>query len=340
MDDISPQNQASFTVPKEKLAKFRNQQENLNQPKTPTLENIREKIKSNTPNTIKPQPSNFQIFSNTQKPQQRPEPLKSMTQIDKKIIIGSLVKYIIIGAIALALGYLLVNWPAISLKFNYWNTVSLKHENWSELHPIELNNTKATPQKLEENYLYIESMGLKAPIAWGVADSDISGMLSQGLVNYDSGVLPDDAVGNIFISGQTSGPIWSSSQYKTIFTLLNKISLGDKIIIVYKNKIYTYEVKNKYSKFGSIIIAPGSLQNSQLNLLAKYPVGIGWSTFDVQAEVINIENNVPASIDDKTKNSGTELNPNTVTPTTTQTSSPSNSPLYDPTAPQVFLPNL
>lgn len=344
MDDISypNQNQANFAVPKDQVAKFRNQEQNLAQPKvaiiksdivqktfqppTPNLHDVREKLRTSTANIQKPQ---------------TPEPLKTKAQIDNKAIIGSLVRYVIIGVVALVFGYLLVNWPAISLKFNYWNTIELKHGNWSELHPVDFNKTKTTPQKLDENYLYIESLGIKAPVSWGVTDSDVSGMLSQGLVNYDSGALPDDAVGNIFISGQTSGPIWSSSQYKTVFTLLNKISTGDKILLVYKNKIYTYEVKNKYSKFGSVIIAPGSLQTSQLNLLAKYPVGIGWSTFDVQADVTNIEDNVAASIDDKTKNSGTELNPNTVTPTTTQTPTPTNtSPLYDSTAPQVFLPNL
>lgn len=352
MDDITFQNQANIKVPKDAVQKFASDQNKVEIIKSEKLtpkpfpETHEEKIDT-LGNQIKS--DNLGLIQNqqttvSQATKQSPNaPSQDIPQVPAQLNIKSLIvniiKYLLIIIVALVCGYVIVNWPALILKFNFWQN----SQNWTETHPIILKEAKNTPQKLDENYLYIESLGIYAPVTWGVKDSDLKEMFNQGLVNYEAGALPDDAVGEIYLAGQTSGVIWSSSTYKTVFTLLNNIKKDAKIMLVYKNKIYTYQVENYFSKFGSIDVTPGYPTTSYLKLIAKYPIGIGWSTFIVESKLLNIDDNVSASIEDKTKdfNNSSELEPEKIIPTEPTTLVPiTTTPFDDSTAPQVFLPEL
>lgn len=365
MNDIvtQNQNQANLKVGKDELNDYQ-KQNNIQQQSPSNQQSSNQSLQSlNTKNSdgsnpiqeIPPIQENSSVNPNTNQPVQPSSNIQKPTQTKQpqidivkglpnpKSLASMIIKYIMIVIIVFVLGYVLVNWPAISLKYNYWNTVR-QEESWEKLHPIELLDAKNTAQELDEDYLYIKSLGIQAPVVWGVEDSDVKGMSSQGLVNYTGGVLPDDAQGQIYISGQTSDPIWSSSIYKTAFTLLDKIKTNANILVVYKNKIYVYQVTQTTKKLGDVEIIPGTNTNPQLNLIAKYPIGIGWSMFVVEANLVDIKDNVPASIDEKIKEDyeySNELNPIKITPAPTNTTYQVGDEVQDDsTAPQVFLPNL
>lgn len=266
---------------------------------------------------------------------------------NKSSIYSIIIKSIIIIIATLLIGYVIVNSKALLLKYDYWDKVTNKNLKWSELHPVTLVQAQTTAQKLDENYLYLPTLGIQAPVVWGAQKEDINNILSTHLAHYASSALPDDAGGNIYITGRTSGPIWSSSELKTVFTLLNKAKIDDVITIIYKNNIYSYKI-TEIDYFGNknIVIAPGEETKSILNLLAKYPVGLNWRTLRIKAILYKIESNLSASIEDKIKQlpenyNEIELDPIEVKPTPTAVPIPINEQLPNPDLlPDHFLPSI
>ena len=363
MNDIgsnSPQKESVFKVSKDTVAKFSNNSADVNT------------AKPQTASTPTPPANEKQLASANKQPVNLAPPLDNLNtanqpvtnaknnDVPKESIVNKLqsiftgnftnliIKSTLIILLTFFVGYFIVNYNALALKINYWYEVNYKGQKWSDLHPVVLEQAKTTTQKLDENYLYIPTLGIQGKVNWGVEDKDVNAMMSEGLVHYLASALPDDAVGNIYIIGNTSGAIWSNSAYKTIFTLLNKANSDQIITIIYKNKIYSYKITNIKSVGNSkISITPGENETtSTLNLLARYPVGINWSTLVVQGELIKIESNILESMDDKIKNlpeqtSQVNLNPIEITPTTTAVPIPTENNIANPDIlPDHFLPTL
>lgn len=316
------------------------------QTQPPSLDEIRQKIRSQAIKKEEPSKDTLSLKPNVSQMPPKSKDLKPNGGILKIVI-----KVVIITLIALIVAYIIVNYQALSLRFNYWYNVSIEHKNWSELHPVTLHKAQNTAQKLDENYLYIPTLGIQAPINWGVSEDDVSGMLSSGLVQYKVSALPDDAQGDIYIIGNTSGPIWSSSPYKTVFTLLDKVKPDHVVTIIYDNKIYSYRITEiEYLGNSKITITPGETEQSELNLLARYLIGINWKTLRVRAELFKIESNVAESIQDKVNQLEevyneaqveTELEPIEVKPTPTAVPIPIDNQIPNPELlPQHFLPEL
>jgi LPXTG-site transpeptidase (sortase) family protein len=310
-----------------------------------TLEDIRNKIKSQA--IKRPSSPSTDKTPTLQQSNTTSAPKSSKTKNDLILLI---LKTLIIVIISLILGYIVVNFQALFLRFNYWYTTSIKNEKWTDLHPVILQKAQSTAQKLDENYLYIPTLGIQAPIHWGIDQSDVSSMLSSGLVHYYASSVPDDAYGNIYITGNTSGPIWSSNQYKNIFTNLDKAEIDQVITIIYKNNIYSYRIiEIKYLNSSQVIISPGETTNSELNLLARYPIGINFKTLLVKAELFKIESNIVKSIQDKIDNlqeiydsrNPHQLGPIEVAPSTPKPSLPTEDKTTNPELlPQHFLPDV
>jgi len=272
---------------------------------------------------------------------------KTILEPHAKGIISLVIKSLVIVILTFFIGYFIVNYQAISLQINYWYQTSVKHQKWSELHPINLIKAQETVQKLDENYLYIPTIGIQAPVSWGVEDIDIKNLLNSGLIQYTASNLPDDAVGNIYIMGNTSGPIWNGSNYKTVFTLLNKVKTDQVITIIYNNKIYLYRIfEILYKKNNDIIITPGKENESIINLLAQYPVGLNWKTLVVRAKLYKIESNIVESVNDKIEKldeiyNENQLNPIKVDPSPMKIPIPINNQIPNPELlPQHFLPKI
>ncbi len=316
------------------------------QKETLSVGEIREKIRSQSINNSTTKNNTNPITPNTIPPKDTsiPKNQKISGSFTKTII-----KVIIITLVAIIIGYVLVNYRAMSLRFNYWYETNIENKDWAETHPITLHQAQNTAQKLDENYLYIPMISIQAPINWGISEDDVSSMLSSGLVQYKASALPDDPSGNIYIIGNTSGPIWSSSDYKTVFTLLDKAQTDHVITVIYKNNIYSYRIFSiEYLSNSDILIEPGSEDQSILNLIAQYPIGINYKTLRIRAELFKIESNIVESIQDKVKSlddvydaSQTELAPIEVQPTSTAIPTPNNNNLSNPDIlPQHFLPDL
>jgi len=143
----------------------------------------------------------------------------------------------------------------------------------------------AMPQlaSFPQNMLKIDKVGLNAPVAWNVEEDNIIEQLKSGVAHYKGTSLPGEG-GNIFIVGHSSNYFWVSSDYNSVFALLDKLSPGDRIELSTNDKNYIYEVKS------TNVVSPDEvqvLQNTEketLSLMTCWPIGTSLKRLVVQSE--------------------------------------------------------
>lgn len=113
--------------------------------------------------------------------------------------------------------------------------------------------------------------------------------LSKHLVNYFGTAIPS-AKGNAVIFGHSTLPqLFDKTNYKTIFSTLYKLSIGDKIIVNSNNVTYTYIVEN------IVVVDPDNTtvleqnyDNSFLTLVTCTPPGTIWKRLVVKGRIKTI----------------------------------------------------
>lgn len=168
------------------------------------------------------------------------------------------------------LSFLAVNFSAFEKKLGYFWDVQLRHQSYQKA----VATPSATPSfNLESQAkLVIPKIGVDTPIVWNVPEDQVNEKLLGGVVHSRGTALPGQK-GNIFITGHSSYYSWSSSPYKDVFALLEKLSLGDKIYVQYQGINFNYEVKD------TKVVSPNDLsvldQGNDFNLTLMTCVPIG-----------------------------------------------------------------
>ena len=98
----------------------------------------------------------------------------------------------------------------------------------------------------DENRLIIPKLNIDVPILFGLSnDSDtIMEGMNNGVVHWSipgASALPGE-IGNLVITGHSAGDIYTSNQYKFIFSGLERLTENDLIYIDYGGVRYTYSV--------------------------------------------------------------------------------------------------
>lgn len=138
------------------------------------------------------------------------------------------------------------------------------------------------PEIIRPSTLSLPKLGLNPPIIYGVPAADITAGLKQGVVHYEGTARPGER-GNSVLVGHSSDFPWSDGGYKTIFALLDKLTIGDKIVVDYQNRLFEYTVTVKK------VVSPNDLTilkrspDPILTLLTCYPVGTTRSRLIIQA---------------------------------------------------------
>jgi sortase A len=110
--------------------------------------------------------------------------------------------------------------------------------------------------------------------------------LDKGVIYYPGSVYPGQ-VGQIIILGHSAPVGWPKIKHDWVFSNLEKLEIGDSIMIDLNNKQYTYIVKKK------AIIAAGAdvpAYNSDINvltLISCWPPGKDYQRIAVQAELLD-----------------------------------------------------
>lgn len=160
-------------------------------------------------------------------------------------------------------------------------------------HPIDVNTLDASAAVFHPDPnaqdIIINKINVQAPVNF--TETRVNQWiflqdLQSAVVHYPGTALPGQT-GNVVIFGHSSGVPWEPGKYKFIFTLLDKLTYGDKIFVDYKGTRYTYQVYN------TMIVMPNDMSvlnqsgTHMLSLITCTPVGTSQKRYIVQAVQIS-----------------------------------------------------
>ena len=203
--------------------------------------------------------------------------------------------------------FLVINWSDVSWIFNYKEVSGLLSDFFNPYPSIDAstmdvyfypNHTQAVTEQniktAETNYtdkqntLEIPKISISVPIIFATSTDKVSlaKNLDLGVTYYPGSVYPGQA-GQIVILGHSAPPGWPQIKHDWVFTDLEKLSAGDKILIDLNNKQYVYVVKQKtiIQRGADVPTDNLSATKNVLTLISCWPPGKDYQRIAVQAEL-------------------------------------------------------
>ncbi len=159
------------------------------------------------------------------------------------------------------------------------------------------NNNSQKQIVIDENYkknmvLTIESVGIKdiriSPNVESNKESIYNQYLKNGVAHFKGTPLPGDG-GNSFIYGHSAVESFFSRHKnlpETIFSRLNDIDIGQKIVVNRDEKVIEYTVRNKKIVEPNDFSILQPVQNKEtVTLMTCWPLGLGTKRLIVVAEI-------------------------------------------------------
>ena len=218
-------------------------------------------------------------------------------------------KIIKVFIVLYVLSFMLVNWNDVSWLFNYKAILGLLDDFFTPYPSIKasflINNSfypnyganQNSNNKIDfvytdkENSLEISAIGIYAPIVLSQSTdkNSLAKDLDKGVVYYPGSVLPGQK-GQIVILGHSAPLNWPKIKHDWVFSDLNDLESGDKIIINLDHKQYIYTVKEKtiIKKGGEIAPETSMESNNNLTLISCWPPGKNIQRIVVQAALDTI----------------------------------------------------
>jgi len=143
------------------------------------------------------------------------------------------------------------------------------------------------------NILELPEFDIKAPI-WKIDTLDLKLIyekLKQGVVLYPGSALPGQ--GYSIIIGHSSQYPWQPGKYKSVFSLLSELQIGDRIYVYWEQKPLVFEVQEKEiflpwpkgNETTETIFPP---ENKPILILQScWPVGVAYKRVAVKTVLIN-----------------------------------------------------
>lgn len=111
--------------------------------------------------------------------------------------------------------------------------------------------------------------------------------LLKHLVNYGGTAVPPEN-GNAVIFGHSTLPqLYEEGNYKTVFTFLYKLVVGDEIIVTVGNVTYKYRIENiKVVDPDNTSVLEQSFDDSYITLITCTPPGTIWKRLAIKARLV------------------------------------------------------
>ena len=145
-----------------------------------------------------------------------------------------------------------------------------------------------------ENKLIIPKLNIDVPINFDISTSEVMEAMNHGVAHYrinGASAYPGE-VGNFVVMGHSAGDIYSSNQYKFIFSGLERLAVGDIMYVHYDSVRYTYKM------VGNEIIWPTEVSKLVINtdkpmmtLVTCWPLGTSRQRLLISAEQIGPSTN-------------------------------------------------
>jgi len=120
--------------------------------------------------------------------------------------------------------------------------------------------------------IVISKIGIQAPVIYDSSFDAIIENLRKGVVRYEGTANPGE-IGNVVIVGHSSDYPWSTGSYKTIFALLDKLIIGDEIVLPYGQNRFIYKVTQTRTVKPTDLTVLQRTAEPTLTLITCYPVG-------------------------------------------------------------------
>lgn len=177
--------------------------------------------------------------------------------------------------------YVGLNFPAFWQRFNFEiNPPPIAATPKRE--PIIIERPDYTPE------IEIPKIAVKAPLLVDIEPEQIVEQLKFGVAHYLQTALPGE-IGNSVVVGHSSDFPWSDGNYKNIFALLDKLAVGDDIIVSYKKQKLVYKVRETKVVSPTDLSVLARTDEPILTLLTCYPVGSTRSRLIVTATLLQGE---------------------------------------------------
>ncbi len=173
-------------------------------------------------------------------------------------------------ALAILSSYLFINWPILTIQWRY------------------LTDTLPENRLIaDQNYIEIPAIKLRAPLILSddSQKDNLAPLLLHGVVHHPETPLPTQ-IGNGVYIGHSSNYWWQASDYNTVFTLLEKLEIGDEIVIHYEDIVYRYSVTERRTvgkNSTEVFRAPDDDVN-EITLVTCWPNGTDLKRFFVRAQ--------------------------------------------------------
>jgi LPXTG-site transpeptidase (sortase) family protein len=213
--------------------------------------------------------------------------------------------FILLFAFFFGLLTYLLNFSAFNQKIAYWyrdqfgNTPHALSDAVAAYQSSPSSQPKNILPNIAENSIFIESIGVKAPITFGVDNNEaaVSNNLKNGPIQIAGTSLPGQ-MGNVFITGHSSNYPWIKSKYNSVFALLGNVVVGDLVQVNYDNINYVYRINNIFVVNPSdTSVMKSDNSEATLTLMTCTPVGTNLHRLIVQANQIipSVSQNQPST---------------------------------------------
>lgn len=201
-------------------------------------------------------------------------------------------RYIGVSLFSFAIFLLVFNFQTISVQLGYFlNPPQPTAPVASETPPASTNPASladAAESAPPGNIISIPKIKVEnVPIIFeqSISEQAIQKALENGVVHYAGTALPGER-SNIVIVGHSSNDWWEPGNYKFIFALLEKLTVGDQIQVNYNQKKYVFEVASSKVVEPTEISVLQPTSEPQLTLITCTPPGTSWKRLIVTAKQI------------------------------------------------------
>lgn len=140
-----------------------------------------------------------------------------------------------------------------------------------------------------ENKLIIPKLNVDVPLNFGVSVDGVMAAMNHGVVHYrinGASAYPGE-IGNFVVMGHSAGDIYSSNQYKFIFSGLERLEEGDIMYVHYNSVRYTYRMVGREviwpTEVSKLVI---ETNKPMMTLVTCWPLGTSQKRLLISAEQI------------------------------------------------------
>jgi len=179
--------------------------------------------------------------------------------------------------------------------------------------PVSIPATPGVTQVSADPTITISKINVNAPVVYlsSTDEAAVQQGLQNGVVHYGNTPNPGQN-GNAVFFGHSSNDWWVPGNYKFVFVLLDKLTVGDTFSIDYQSQRYVYQVTGTQVVDPTDVGVLAQTTTPTVTLITCSPPGTSWKRLVVSAKQIS-----PG---------GTSTTPAPSNTTTTATSLPGNSP--------------